>query len=100
MSWRARLWHRLVLPQGHPPGASDTPCAQHPTPCTLPQFLRLLGAEREVLAFDNIGVGQTVDSSGEGLTLENMAASTLELLAKLNLTQVGLNWAGPSGRHE
>ena len=54
-----------------------------------PQFLRLLGAEREVLAFDNIGVGQTVDSSGEGLTVENMAASALELLEKLNLTQVG-----------
>lgn len=53
-----------------------------------PEFLDLLAAERDVILFDNIGIGYT---GGEALTsVEGFAAGAIDFIEALGLTEVDL----------
>ncbi|WP_405136449.1 alpha/beta fold hydrolase [Nocardia sp. NBC_01388] len=53
-----------------------------------PEFLDILAAERDVILFDNIGIGYT---GGDALvTVDGFAAGTLEFIEALGLTEVDL----------
>ncbi|MEV4241730.1 alpha/beta hydrolase [Nocardia sp. NPDC049737] len=53
-----------------------------------PEFLDILAAERDVILFDNIGIGYT---GGEALTtVEGFTAGTIEFIEALGLTEVDL----------
>ncbi|WP_406281135.1 alpha/beta hydrolase [Nocardia sp. NBC_00881] len=53
-----------------------------------PEFLDILAAERDVILFDNIGIGYT---GGEALTtVEGFAAGAIEFIEALGLTEVDL----------
>lgn len=60
-----------------------------------PDLLKTLAATREVLIFDNRGSGRSTDADPlSQLTVESLAASTLELLDVLDIKQPDiLGWS-------